>query len=965
MLTIHPVIQEAYSGVHRWLETRDDTAEYMESYGSCRKTSSMKDIAAQFARYFPTHHFKTVRVLNETKTQKKMVAWLHQTPFIAIIDMGCGGGAASSALIALLLQLQSDRTLPENLHLSCIGVDPAANALGIYNQLLNRIKEATSLSSMMEIKVVDRPVSESVTDLDYHLNTSLQCWGQPALSHVFLLQSNIVSPLGALYEDQQERRKILADLGIPTEAYVEEPSFGNREARSYLQLLRQLPIDNLHVVTVATDQSNLEERVEAMGTSIEQVFAGHTIHSIGSGTSELCFKNPVDSFWRETRGRDAPDPKQFHFDVRTVENSGLLGDTHWQDVISIDNLELAWARVRLIRTRDAINDEIEIRLFERDLQTNLERLHSKLNSYETKLAKTDDRLSYSFPKGDDDKRPYVLPRLEEDIVAVATVQVLGKLAFGLQNTSYAYRPHESYPRSTEFLYRYWFDAYRRFRDDVLIGVSNEGNCDILKTDIESYYPNINQRLLVDTVASELRTHSARVKWLLEKLFLVDLHFHQDGHGLAQGAVGSGFYANTFLAPLDSTFGVSDNRFYRYVDDIYLLIPEDNELQDVKKQLDTELNSIGLKRNCGKTKSFDSQAFREYWVTGDKLDDISHRFTRLTNCLWYANNDYRSEFQRDETWWDGIGSYRQHLRSIKIFVEPDRLSRKVHQYFSRRKRRNDSRSGLVEELKYPPLQSTEWTYQFELDNSCWVVERDSIRKELISKLSSSFKELPNAVCEKQTKELTTNIVFCANRLPRLGLTGIVDLLTEILTDQPSIIRQPGNLLCSLADQGFSEAVCGLMNHYASSDFSAAPYYLALSIESIRHLKEINENTIQEILNLAVDKSQPSTVRLKATETLVWTSNTDVDIHVERIRKILLEESSPRMRKNYKLLLGDNVQHILDTEATGDHLLESVNRLIREGNVRKLFDYVEPDILRKRYYGWEYPDDSREYTEYAYY
>ena len=41
----------------------------------------------------------------------------------------------------------------------------------------------------------------------------------------------------------------------------------------------------------------------------------------------------------------------------------------------------------LIRTRDAINDEIEIRLFESDLEVNLERLHSKLKSYEKNVPK--------------------------------------------------------------------------------------------------------------------------------------------------------------------------------------------------------------------------------------------------------------------------------------------------------------------------------------------------------------------------------------------------------------------------------------------------------------------------------------------------------------------------------------------------------------------------------------------------
>ena len=213
----------------------------------------------------------------------------------------------------------------------------------------------------------------------------------------------------------------------------------------------------------------------------------------------------------------------------------------------MENLRLAWARVRLIRTREDISDEIEIRLFERDLEDNLERLRSKLKSYDKYVAMTDDRVSYEFPKNEDGGRPYVLPRLEEDIVSVAIVQVLGRLAFGLQNTSFDYRPHDNFPRSTELLYRSWFDAYHRFRDEVSIGVSLETNCQVLEADIERYFTSIEQSQLVATVVRELRTQRSRVKWLLKRLFMVDSDGHACEHGLAQGAAGSGFYANAFLA----------------------------------------------------------------------------------------------------------------------------------------------------------------------------------------------------------------------------------------------------------------------------------------------------------------------------------------------------------------------------------------------------------------------------------
>ena len=966
---LQSVIQDAYSGVHRWLESRSDTDGYMENYGNCRNTTLMKDIAAQFARYFPAHHFKTINALNETVQRETLCTWLEHTPSIAIVDMGCGGGAASAAMISVLHQLHSDSVLPVNVKITCIGVDPSANALGVYYQLISRINDATDGPfPTVAVRVVDRPVAESVTDLDHHLKDLLHSWNQPALSHVFLLQSNIVSPLGLLYNDQNERRDILTDLGVPAGTYIEEGAFGTREARSYLQLFRQLPIDNLHVVTVATDQQGLEERVEHIGTSIGQLFSAYHVHTFGAGKSELQFYNPVDSFWKVTQIRRASDPKYFHFDVRSVENCLVASDAQWHEVLDIDNLRLAWARVRLIRTREAISDVIEIRLFERYLEDNLKQLRLKLKSYDKYVAMTDDRFSYEFPKKEDGGRPYVLPRLEEDIVSVAIVQVLGRLAFGLQNTSFAYRPHDNFPRSTEHLYRSWFDAFRRFKDEVSIGVSLETNCNVLETDIESYFTSIEQGQLVNTVVRELRTQSSRVKWLLERLFLVDL-VDLEGNpckqGLAQGAAGSGFYANAFLAPLDSEFGVGNVRYYRYMDDICLVIPEDVDEENVQSRLDISLAALGLKRNCEKTKQFDFQSFRDHWDSGYELDDISARFTRLTNSIWYANGDYRSEAMRNEKWWDFIDRYRKHLRSIDIYVEADRLSRKLHQYLSRRKRRNDLRSGLVVELKFPVMNSAEWARQFLNVNTDWNKERVCVKAKLDSKLRSAFDELlkptsENASHDKRIKELASVVVFCANRLPRLGVAGTEDILTEILRDRPTTISQPGYILRSLADQGFSDEVLSLMERFANLDFAAAPYYLALAIESVCHLPVIEDSTFDRIMSLALDTCQHAIVRLKATETLLRSSPDSRNLPTENILTVAKDEKSTRLVKNYLLLLAEAGCDVDDYFDHSDYLVQSVIPVGKPGGTADLFKCIEPDIIRKRYYGWEYTDDPTEYT-----
>ncbi len=965
---LHPVVQQAYSDVHSWLAGRPAANGYMDIRLREMRLDcpSMKHVAAQFALLFHAHHFKSSFILNEILTHERLASWLSENQHITLIDMGCGAGAASAALTATLIELIEAKCINHEITLVCIGVDFVDNVLGIYNKLMEGLQERVKPYGVeLETKVVDRPASESVIDLDVHLQGFLQEWNQPALSQVIVAQSNIVRPLSALFDKSRRRRSRLLDLEVPPTAFLQENKFGIREVRSFRQLFVQLPIDNLHILTVGTNEDLWLRRVEEMGDSVTESLLTHDVKSYGTCLHGIHFVNPAGSHWRARKQPTKYSRTKFVTDVRSVENTELAGDTHWHRIISIDNLELAWARVRLIRTRDAINDEIEIRLFERDLDVNLERLHSKLNSYEKNVAKTDDRLSYSFPKGDDDKRPYVLPRIEEDILAVAAIQVLGKLAFGLQNTSYAYRPHESFPRSTEFLYRNWFDAFRRFRDDVWIGVSLEGNCKILETDIESYYKCIDQRKLVDTVASELRTQSTRVTWLLEKLFLVCLEDHVKGHGLAQGAAGSGFYANTFLAGLDSEFGQDDSRFYRYMDDIYLVIPENGNLTDFKSRLDNKLKSFGLKRNCKKTTSYDSNRFRQIWDTMDELEDISNRFTFLTNCLWYANEEYRTELQRTDSWWDVIDRYRNQLRSLEIYVEADRLSRKMHQYFSRRKRNNDCRSGLVKELKYPPQHATEWTSQFVQDNCKWIGDRDSVREDLIRMLNSSYCEIQSDISDKRKKQLTTNIVFCANNLQRLGFAGIDELLTEILTERSTIIRQPRHIIRSLADQGFYSAVSRLITCFADSDHPAAPYYLSLATESVRFLPEKRETFLERIANIALDICRPAIVRLKATETLVWASIGNSVLDTERIRNIMHQETSTRLKKNYMLLLGSSGYNVEYDIESGDYLLQSANRIASQDEILKLFDCVEPEILRKKYYGWEYSDGPREHSEMGYY
>ena len=214
----HPIVQRAYSDVHDWLKNEQpDSGGYMDI--DLRRieldSPEMLHVAAQFALLFHTHHFKTSLILNEILTHDRLVSWLSQNQHITLIDMGCGAGAASAALTAMLVDLIESERITQDVTLVCVGVDLVDNVLGIYNKLMDGLKEIVKPYGIrLEAKVVDRPASESVTDLDVHLRSFLHDWKQPALSQVIIAQSNIVRPLSALFEETQSRQSGLIDLGI-------------------------------------------------------------------------------------------------------------------------------------------------------------------------------------------------------------------------------------------------------------------------------------------------------------------------------------------------------------------------------------------------------------------------------------------------------------------------------------------------------------------------------------------------------------------------------------------------------------------------------------------------------------------------------------------------------------------------------------------------------------------------------
>lgn len=975
-LLLHPTIQLAYSDVHHWLASHSDVDGYMKiderKISERLDRADMKHIAAQFSVLFPSHYFKSKYTLENIVQKETLLTWLKHNSHITLIDMGCGAGAASAAFIATLLDLMESGDLSFTVNLRCIGVDLVENVLGIYYHLLNRIKREVEYKNLLlEIKIVDRPVAEAVTDLDKHLRSALQSWDHPSLSHVIIMQSNIVRPLSSLHLEVQERRNKLNNLGIPTDIFNEDENFGAGEARSYHQIFQQVPIDHLHIFTIGTDDQLLTQRVVEMSGSIQKEFYEHHVQVLNNGKHHIEFENPAESYWKETRRRNYGEC-DFYIDVTSITNLKWQRDRNWHDVIAIENLRLAWARVRAILVGDVLRDEMEIRIFEQHLDINLEHLQQQLIAYANKIAQTDDRLQYLFVKNAKVGRPRVLSRMEEDIISVAIIQALGGSTFGLQNNSYAYRPNPISSRPTEYLYEYWFESYRRFTREIRAGVESYPGCNVLRVDIKSYFTNIQQQQLVEAITREFRSQSDRVTWLIRKLLLVELdsNNHRPAHGLSQGGAGSGFYANAYLTPVDVHFGVNNSweiKLYRFVDDIVLIIPNPDELPEIKAELETILlESLGLELNPDKEEIYDSVEYLRLPDQDEDLNTLSDRFEHLTNCLWLMDSQYRNLCNTDENWWTFVDNYRTKLRSINFFIDASRLSRKLYQYLNKKKRARDLRRGRARQLVFPSFDVENWSNDFLNLNTDWAQEFIELRNQLLNLIASSYDNLLIANSPREHRKLGTRIYFCANRLARLGFQGAENIITKILIEQPWIIRQPQHVIRNLAIQGFVTQFVQLLNHYTVDSHPSSNYFKALILHSVQFLEQTPIEVLQKAALIAIDASCHPAERLMATETLLKTDCTFVSKYTEQLRDITISEQSARLQKNYLLLLGKcNPSSITGIKIkNNDLLLQNAYNLASNGDIEQLLVMEEPSIIRDKFYSSEYPDDSREFNEMGY-
>ena len=975
----HKYVADAYNSTIAWLDKESEVDGYRKTnkkeVGKLLKEETFLSAAFQFHKYFPTHYFKVTHTLKEVIGLEKLAEWLNHNPRICIVDIG--------------MHLQDAEVISHPVEIFCLGIDPNAHAVVLYKQFLENLETKIELTKLNLTYAFEPEGIPQVTSwLIDHLIEKRGSWDLPSLAQVFMMQLNVVSPLSSNQDERQKKQAVLRKYGADANRYSE---FGREEALAYKSIFENVGIDNLHILTIGTDHHLLDERVKNMEQAISQVFNEnrHKAILVGEGPQKTTFINPQNSFFAYNR---KPVTSNFHVNIMSIANQEFRGDREWHEVISEDNLKAAWARTRRALLRESFVDEVEIRLFENNLEQNLSRMRRQLIAYAEDVARQDDVVAYKVPKNMDYTRPRGLSRMEEELLSVAIIQKLGEEASRLRGSSYAYRvTPKSRGRDTEYLYAPWFQAYQEYINKAREEARKHPNGAVLRTDINSFYTQIIQHQLIE--ATQGLTKSERIQWLIRLLLSKNLDNHEFGKGIVQGSIGSGFYGNIYLTNIDTLFGSGNEwgvSLFRYVDDMIFVIPEPSDGRDIKgtvkaiqKALEDELKKLNLELNTNKTEViYDVAEFIKTTENDTEIEQISENFNHVINALWILDEDNRANFRNafdsnNEIWWYRVQLYNKCLYHLGIYTSDPQISRNIFKYLFHDNRRRKELKRPSELILPSSLDKNSveelhrWVQIFIKQNSDWIVEKSKLQAEMITLFRSAWDGLQIADNTNVNRQniLERRLRFAANKLSLLGFGQITDMIVKILIEQPWLFREPLQIIESLAYQGFSPQIVLLIERYESSTHEMREYLTSVVLRAIRFLPDIKKKPWSILTKYALHGSMAE--RLMATETWLHLNHTPgfqkQEHYVSEIEEMLKDASQlpTRLSKNYLLLLGAyQSKNIYQIESGDDPVLINAHNISSKGEVSNLFDYQEPELIRENFYTGQRADDDVPYDDPAY-
>jgi RNA-directed DNA polymerase len=238
------------------------------------------------------------------------------------------------------------------------------------------------------------------------------------------------------------------------------------------------------------------------------------------------------------------------------------------------NPQLIWLAFKAVKkNRGAAGlDKVSIKMFEKNLQQNLDALMKDLKA---RTYKPIALKRVYIPKGGGKLRPLGIPAVRCRI-AQEVVRRLIEPIFEQQfhDNSYGFRPGRNCHMAVEKVLEY----------------TNDGHKFVLDADIKAFFDNISHKLIMQCVAAQIA--DGNILGLIEKFLrsgvMDDGVFKPTTRGTPQGGVISPLFANIVLNYLDWQLHANRFKFVRYADDFVVTC---KSLSQAEKALDLVKNIL--------------------------------------------------------------------------------------------------------------------------------------------------------------------------------------------------------------------------------------------------------------------------------------------------------------------------------------------------------------------------------------
>ncbi len=244
-----------------------------------------------------------------------------------------------------------------------------------------------------------------------------------------------------------------------------------------------------------------------------------------------------------------------------------------------------------------------------------------------------------MPKSNGLNRMYTLLSIEDQIVYQAYANVLAKSLTSIPEITKRYKKsvfgNLCAPPESDFFYQRWQDSYKAFTKAIIKSFQN-GYKHIASFDLTACYDSINHNLLRTILKEKFSFSDNCAKSFTD---LIEQWESADGRklgtGIPQGPQASGIVAEAVLQEYDAYIETLQKTmqfvYYRYVDDIRILSPDEDTVKWILFLLDKKSKELGLFPQSSK-------------ISTHEITDIDKEIKRISKPLFEEEFDDEKKSQ---------------------------------------------------------------------------------------------------------------------------------------------------------------------------------------------------------------------------------------------------------------------------------------------------------------------------------